>query len=444
MFNPPGVLLWVTMGGGKSKIAVDLIMNNDVISKVLIVCPKSVIAVWPYQFNTHAKNNDYDIFIETKGTIQSRMINLQKFLKLAEARGHKAVVVMNYEAVWREGAAKAIKSVGFDCCICDESSKIKSHNSKTSRFLGKLADTVPYRLCLTGTPMSNSPLDVFGQFRFIDKGLYPATFTAFRNRYAILGGPDKNWVFGTKNEDELRDKMFKLTFKAGKDVLDLPDAVHVERFMDLCPKAQKVYDEMEKEFYAQVGEGEITITNALTKLLRLQQLTGGWLKLDDESEPVRLDKGKQEVLAEVIEDLGNEPVVVFCKFTKDLAVVREVADKLNQHKKGSAEWRATYSELSGHENDLAVWQDGHTQVLGVQIQAGGMGIDLTRASKCVYYSVGYSLGDYEQSLARTHRPGQLENVTYIHIKARNTVDIKVYKALDGKHKVIQKIVEGEI
>lgn len=80
-------------------------------------------------------------------------------------------------------------------------------------------------------------------------------------------------------------------------------------------------------------------------------------------------------------------------------------------------------------------------ILAVQIQAGGVGIDLTRASYSIYYSVGFSLGDYEQSLARVHRPGQTRNVVYIHLVAEQTIDEKVYRALSEKKNVVEAVIE---
>ena len=82
----------------------------------------------------------------------------------------------------------------------------------------------------------------------------------------------------------------------------------------------------------------------------------------------------------------------------------------------------TARELSGSRHELEEWQDGAGQVLAVQIQAGGLGVDLTRAAYCIYYSLGFSLSEYEQSLARVHRPGQTRPVAYYHLIAEHTVD----------------------
>ena len=83
-------------------------------------------------------------------------------------------------------------------------------------------------------------------------------------------------------------------------------------------------------------------------------------------------------------------------------------------------------------------------MLAVQIQAGGVGIDLTRTRYCIYYSLSFNLGDYLQSLARVHRPGQNHNVRYIHLLASETIDIRVHKALQKRQNIIEEILHGDM
>ena len=124
---------------------------------------------------------------------------------------------------------------------------------------------------------------------------------------------------------------------------------------------------------------------------------------------------------------------MFCKFVHDLNSIRDVAGR-TRHKA----W-----EFSGRLKELDEWRvEGG--VLAVQIQSGGLGIDLTAARTGIYYSLGFSLGDYLQSRARILRPGQTKLVNYVHITARNTVDEKVMKALERRQQVIQSIIyEGK-
>ncbi len=167
----------------------------------------------------------------------------------------------------------------------------------------------------------------------------------------------------------------------------------------LDDKTRKLYDELDSALYAEIDSGEITVANAMVKVLRLQQLTSGYLKTDD-GELVQYGCEKLDLFKELLGEIDrSEPVVIFCRFTSDIANVKTACEKAKR----------TCGELSGHDNNLSDWQNGKYDCLAVQIRSGGVGIDLTRRCYCVYYSMGHSLGDFSQSLARTHRPGQEKN-----------------------------------
>jgi SNF2 family DNA or RNA helicase len=154
----------------------------------------------------------------------------------------------------------------------------------------------------------------------------------------------------------------------------------------------------------------------------------------DEAGTVLIDgmPSKAATLEDRLEDLPQtEPVVVFCRFRNDLNEVAAMARRLGR----------TYAELSGNENTLERWQEGNATIIGVQIQSGGAGIDLSRAAYCVYYSLGFSLGEYEQSLARLRRPGQTRCVRYYHLVAQGTVDEQVYAALRERRSVVDAVLE---
>jgi len=181
---------------------------------------------------------------------------------------------------------------------------------------------------------------------------------------------------------------------------------------------------------AEVREGRVTAANAMVKLLRLQQLTGGWVKTDDERYR-RLDWAKQRLLEDTLEDIGTkEPVVVFCRFHADLDAVQEACASLG----------STCRELSGRRDELECWQAGEAQVLAVQISSGGVGVDLSRARYALYYSLSFSLGEYDQARSRVHRPGQTRPVEHIHLVAKGTVDERIMRALERRAEVIQAIL----
>jgi len=197
----------------------------------------------------------------------------------------------------------------------------------------------------------------------------------------------------------------------------------------------RFYRDLERDFVADLDTGTVTVATALTKLLRLSQATGGYARLDgsDGGSLVPIDGigAKRMALADRLEDLAvTEPVVVFCRFRSDLDDVAAVARELGRE----------YAEVSGERKDLERWQAGDATILGVQMQSGGVGIDCSRSAFAVYYSLGYSLGDYEQSLARLRRPGQERCVRYYHLVCEGTVDEAVYAALRDRRSVVEAVL----
>lgn len=435
--NLPGAMIAFDMGTGKSRIAIDLIQNREH-WHVLILCPKSVVAVWPKEFAKHAVRH-YTIITGDEGSVAKRVTHIRQQLALSRARLTPAVVVLNYEAAWREPMDDFLLDYKWDCVVLDESHRIKAPGGKSSKFCDRLGDSVPSRICLTGTPMPHSPLDIYAQYRFLDKGIFGTSFVNFRARYAVMGGYGNHQVEGFQNEQELHDKMYQIAFRVkAEDVQDLPEALDIVRTCTLSASARAIYRDLDKEFVAEVGSGMVTVTNALTKLLRLQQLTSGFLTLDKSDLDPRakaqireVDTSKAELLLDILTDLkADEPVAIFCRFHPDLDTVHAVGESLGRK----------VLELSGRVNQLQDWQDGKAPLLAVQIQSGGVGIDLTRTSYEIFYSLGYSLGEYLQARKRAHRPGQTRTTRFIHLVVEDTKDTDVYTALEKREDVVESIL----
>lgn len=471
--SQPATMLAIDMGCGKTKVIVDAVCNMDDCNRVLVLCPKSVIDTWPAEFAKHGVCPVNVVPLRSE-TIRQRANEAEAKMLLSKIRKEKIALVINYEAAWREDFAKLAQSIHWDMVVADEIHRIKAPGGKLSWFMKRLGPKARRRVGLTGTPLPHSPLDAYAQYRFLDSTIFGTSYVRFRARYAVMGGYQNHQVISFQNEDELHEKFYSIAYRVKKaDVLDLPSVVHEQRIIHLCPEARRLYDELRSEFIADVGAGVITAANALSRLLRLQQITSGFGVIESGAK-VEVDLGKYDALVDIFRDLDHaEPVVVFCRFTRDIEQVHKAAEKTE---------RKCY-ELSGQRNELAEWKgrtehykcdqcgdtdtwdwkapprrlecnlDAHDHpeycqgtmrrvgdVLAVQIQAGGVGVDLSRAAYCVYYSLGFSLGDYEQSLARLHRPGQTRSVTYLHLVAKNTVDQQVYAALRKRRQVVEAIL----
>jgi len=427
----PATLLEMGMGTGKTKVAIDLAANWGC-ERVLVLCPKSVMDVWEHEIGVHAAHAPR-LLVLHKGSVKKKMEAADQWLDWAGP----AVIVLNYEAARASAFAEWSLAQQWDLVILDESHQGKAPASVTARYLEKLGRRATRRLCLTGTPMPNGPLDIFSQLRFLDPGLFGTSFCWFRDHYATMGGYEEREIVAYRNVDEMQRLMSLITFRCGDEVLDLPPVQDHYRRFDLCAKARKHYNELETELVTEIDAGEVTCANALVRLLRLQQITSGYLAVEG-SPPESIDTGKATLLAELLEDIGpDERVVVACKFLHDLDVVRQVADALGRG----------YGEISGRYNDYRAWKAGHfdakpCNVLGTQIQAGSLGIDLSEARYAIAYSVGFSLGDWLQWRKRTDRPGQTRGVHYYHLIGRDTVDEAVYGALRKKQQVVEAVLSG--
>jgi SNF2 family DNA or RNA helicase len=435
----PATLLAMGLGTGKSLTTIALLDAWDA-QRTLILCPKSVAAAWPGQFRQHLHAPPV-VAVLTEDQCPRGFDTVAKRVVLArhlwEQTPGPLVVVLNYEAAIQPAMAKWLQAQRWDAVVADEAHKLKGHRAATSKVVHRIGKRARRRLALTGTPMPHSPLDLFGLYRFLDDRIYGLSWLTFRNTYAINNPMIPQMVVGYRHLDDLMARMATIAYQVDRDVLDLPPFHHVTRTCTLGAEGRRIYREMERDFTATLqahADDPITTTasTVLVKVLRLMQLASGQFRGDDGTDRT-VDTAKRDALAEVLDELPrDEPVVVFCKFRADLDTVRAVCE---------AQGRG-YRELSGRANELADWQDGGGSVIGVQIQAGGSGISLTRAAYCVYLSTGYSLGDYLQSEARCHRPGQDRPVTYVHIEAEGTIDQNVSAALKDRRDVMESLLEG--
>ncbi len=427
--------LALDMGTGKTLVAINEVLRTKAQS-TLIICPKSVLDVWANEFAIHVPEDAMpDVRILTEPTSKDKAVEAQWHATMAQAREKALVLLVNYESAWRGDLGAWLLKRRWDMVILDEAHKCKGNSTQVSRWAARLHHSAARRLCLSGTPIPNNQLDVFGQFRFLDPALFGANFTKFKAKYCRMGGYGQYEIVEWLHQDEFKLRMDAITFRVDKSVLDLPSTMSIDRYCTLEPdtEAARVYKSVKNEFVADVQSGIVTAANALTRLLRLQQITSGFVGTEGHGEQW-LGDHKLELLQEVLEGIDpSETVVVFCRFRADLGVVKFLAEKLDRK----------WGELSGTQNDLVAGQvPEDIKVLGVQIQAGGLGVNLVRARFCVFYSVGFSLADYEQAKARVHRGGQTRNVTYIHLIAKHTVDQQVYKALAGKKEVVDEIMEA--
>ncbi|MEA4969939.1 MAG: DEAD/DEAH box helicase [Candidatus Pelethousia sp.] len=429
-----GAALLMEMGCGKSLTAIAVagaLYRAGKIRRMLVVAPLSILGVWQEEFRKFA-GFDYALAVLTGSA--GKKADILRHLRGAPLQ----VAVVNYESAWR--LEKELLAWDADLIIADEGHKIKTHNISASKALHRLGAKAQFRLLLTGTVITNKAIDVFSQYKFLNPAVFGPSFYVFRNRYFdMVGYGNHTPVLKRSMEPELMRRLHSIAYRATKaECLDLPETTDIIRHVELEPAATRIYRDLVRDSYAELGKGEVTVTNILTRLLRLSQLTGGFIGDDDGNAPQRISTAKQAALEDIVEDVLQEgkKLVVIARFVPEIEAIRKLLET-----KG-----IRYSLIMGGVKDrdeqIATFQnDPETQVFVGQIATAGLGITLTAASTMVFYSLDYSMSNFEQTKARIHRLGQKHNCTYIYLTAKGTVDEKVLTALKNKADLAKALVD---
>lgn len=479
-----GTLLDMYMGTGKSRVAIEWLKETTAYALkegrtpvIILACPLALLpdpkaaspGGWHGEIEKWWSHSAVNFYASTKGTTLQRAHQIKDLCKLhrKDFKRVPLIIAQSYES-WREPALSRIAAAitntkeFYRFGLLDESHRVKSPSAKQAQFARVISAKCDNTLLLTGTPMPHSPLDIWSQFNCIDPFLFGPSFYGFRNKYAImksLGDDSKIRMFVGMKRDMLQE--FREKFALGayslslEDALDLPPITHVYRNVTLTSSEYAAYGEMDKFLHAklmeegdnrlledilEMGWREVSAPNVLAKLMKLSQMTGGAVRLEN-GDTVRIDrKGRlsskgQEVL-EILSDIDpNEPAVIFCRFRADMDICHEVCAKLE---------RQSY-ELSGRRKQTEQWRsDTGGSVIIVQQQSGGEGVDLTRAHFAIFYSILPGMGKYDQSVSRFHRAGQTYPVTAIHLVASGTVDERIRNGIDRQRFAVDMVKGGSL
>lgn len=423
--------LFLKPGTGKTKIAIDFcaaLFLQQKASVVLVVCQLTGWPVWESELLKHCAV-PYRLVMLPRGS-RSQV----EALNLLEPDGTRLTfILINYEATWRiEGA---LVNLDPHVLICDEAHKIKNRSAKQSRCIHRLVQALdPYRLMLTGTPIANAPLDVFSQYMAIDDSVFGRRWAPFVNRYAIFYGYYNRKVKYKNLGDLRRRARTKATVLTKEECLDLPTRSYEHLTVRLDEKARKAYDEMDADFITFLDTNETaTAAIKLTQMLRLSQLTGGFITAET-GELRQVGSEKLDALETKLDELINagEKVVVFARFRWEIDKIEELCSnnswkswKLYGYADAKLKREASYfyQRFQAHSGPA---------VFIAQTQAGSLSIELYAAAYAIFYSFDYSLITWEQCHDRIHRSGQTRKVTYYYLIADQTLDIDIWNALHYK------------
>jgi SNF2 family DNA or RNA helicase len=456
--NRENLGLLFEQGTGKTRTCIEILRRKYAkhgrVLKTLILAPIVVCENWKREFALYSKVNPNDIIVLT-GSGASRV---RQFINWAgEDLSRNKIFITNYHATGIGDLYNLMLKYNFEVVICDESQKLKNPSGKMAKAVAVIADKSKYSYILSGTPILNSPMDLFMQYRILDKGAtFGKNFFSFRAAYCIDKNAGRQNTQGYFPKWEVREEMYPILqakIQASsmrvlkKDCLDLPPLVRQEIEVELSPQQKRMYNEMKKEYLAFVDDLEksdkprtVTAQIAATKALRLQQIVSGYAQTEQDGVVKIEDVPRLSALSDLLEDLTlQHKIIVWAVFKENYRMIGELCDKLG------IEW----TELTGEnttrqkeENIDSFRKDPKIRVLVANPGAGGVGVNLVEASYAIYYSKGFSLEADLQSEARNHRGGSEihEKITRIDLVARGTIDELINEALSKKQNVSEQIL----
>ena len=441
-------LLW-DPGTGKTATTINILRHkfNDRkrFLKTLIFTPPVVLKNWRQEWLTHSKVTPEQIVILT-GSQKQRV---KTFLQTS-ANSPK-IYVTNYEALLMGDLFKEFERWVPEAIVWDESHRCKDPKTKRTKAAIVLSDLARYKYILSGTPVLNSHMDLFAQFRILDGGeTFGKNFFGFRAEYFYdknAGMPKQryfpDWRIRPGAVERINAKLFKKCTRVVKEeCMDLPPMVKKTIEVGMLPEQARMYEDMRKNLVAYMKDKACVAQLALTKALRLMQITSGFAKMDDGSEIRFKGNPKQEALKELLEELTpGHKVIVWAVFKENYAQIKEVCEEL----------KIQYVEVHGEISNAGKFEavdrfksDPSVRVFLGHPGSGGIGINLVAASYSIVYSRTFSLEQDIQAEARNYRGGSKEaghaKITRISVVTSNTIEIEVVKRLANKEQIGESLL----
>lgn len=445
--------LFFEMGTGKTLTTIAILLDKfnaeKKVLKTLIFCPLVVVPNWEREFLSHS-----DISKHSVSTLEGAQ--KKRIRTFTESKAE--IFISNYESltVMRD-LFELYKAYDADVIVFDESHKLKTHNTSRTKKATVLADKCKHIYLLSGTPVLNSPMDLFSQYRVMDGGKsFGKNFYGFRNKYfydANVGMPKTvhfpNWVIKKTANSDINRIVNETSLRVTKEqCLDLPPLTRETQYVEMTKEQAKLYNQMKKDFITFLSDKACVAQLAITKALRLQQIVSGFVKLEDGTEVTLPATPREKALEELIAELTpNHKVIVWAVFKHNFKQIAAICDKLG------VEYVEVHGGVSGKAKQEAIdrfTRDDGPRVFIGHPGAGGIGVNLTVSSYSIYFSRGFNLEHDLQSEARNHRGGseRHEKITRIDLVSRGTIDELVLEMLAKKvqlgEDLLQAIRQGEI
>lgn len=444
-------LLW-DPGIGKSKSAIDkmaYLYLTGKIDTVIVMAKKGEYTNWKYtEIPEHMPPEvDYVCEIYRSGMKEWEK---QKLRDLVKPSTKLRILNTNIESITHEGGQVArafakTKSKGL-MFVLDESTAAKSHKAARSKEVIKLSRMANYRMIMTGTFATHSPLDVWGQTLVLGEGLLGTTsYYSFKSHYCVeeiayFGTRNFKKITGYKNLGSLNERIKSFaSIKSSADCLDLPPKIYKKVEVPLTDEQQQMYTDMRDMALSEVGDDIIVeAKSALEIVSKLDQIAVGQIKLADGTYRI-LPNNRVEAIMTRLEN-SNAKAIIWCNYKGMLEHLYEQV-RLNF---GANTVGRFFGGVPDEEREFVVknFRDMESPLRWIVAnqQSLGYGRTLIEGTENHYASNGYNLEHRLQSEDRTMRMGQDQSVLYNDYYSRGTVNEKIYVNLRDKKNVMSEIL----
>jgi len=430
--------LLMDAGTGKTLVSIRTaehwhMFNN--VDAIVVFCPKSLIGTWA----DHELAKHSEVQYSTYKWDPAK-INKDDFAKKLRDKNKLFYFIINHDAFASEKLMIFVNAIAKHTkfgVIYDESTAIKNIRTERTQCAIGLAKHAQFKRILTGTPIVQSPLDVFSQTEFLEQGaLGFKNFYGFKTRYAIMkrksfGQRSFDVIEGYRDLDDLRRKLERFcSFVKLEDCVDLPEQIFKQIEIELTPEQRKAYEELRDKALLYIEDHEITAVNALAMLTRLQQIVAGQLKTPDGAY-VSLKNNRLTALKELVETT-TEPFIVWSTFVNTSIDILKTLG-------GNALTFTSNTNPEQRNDVINAWRGGSAQVLVLNPQSAGHGLTLNEAKQSVFYNGFFNLEWRLQALRRNYRIGQDSKTVVNDFITRGTVEEKAYAALNAKEDLAKKV-----
>jgi SNF2 family DNA or RNA helicase len=416
----------------------------------VVIAPKGMYHQWLDEWKIHCPTAVVNQVLTHQWVPTSTKKNLTSRRQFDQHIGPK-LLVMNAEALSTKKGVDYITNVlkgRTSYMALDESSMFRNPKAKRTKAIVKMGQMAKYKRILTGTPASNSPLNLWSQFRFLDDEIFQSNYFVFRRQFAVLkqqhgrGGHIFDMVVGYRNLDLLEKIITPHCDQQDRELChDMPPKNYRSITVDLNPEQVKAYRQMVDSFLVDTVDGMAVATMALTQEAKLRQISCGFVYLDTEenvwgeSHTAYLIPGTNNRLVALMDLLSmiKGKVIIWADFRQTIgditkAIVKEYGE----------ESLVVYGTGDRKEKQRLFNESPQCRFFLCNPATGKYGLNLKPALNMVFYTNGY---DLEQRIQCEGRMRERKKVlTVWDIVATNTIEEKIRTALINKNKMSKQVM----